>query len=142
MDAVVASFHRKAIPLLLPYTTAFDNTTWYASQAVLIYRAYCIYGYVLQFDWIGWDNNASRNTHSKYPKSGNPFEMAQSMFDRILPPWAAKLALEQGPRAPPNNGAISPFAPRWPNWEQAIPADCLNMSMMNLEHVGFEGPMT
>jgi hypothetical protein len=142
-DAVAASFHRQAVPLLLPYTTMFDSESWWASQAALIYRMYCVYGHSLQFDWIGWDGRVSSNRHAAYPRSGDPFGLVQPILGRLLPPWAVELALKQrGPRSPPNEGAIDPSPSQKTNWLEAISIDCFgNSTMINLEHRGFDGPI-
>ena len=50
IDAMFNAFHHDAIDLLLPYCTRFDETSWWISQAVLIYRSLCVYGHVIQFN--------------------------------------------------------------------------------------------
>ena len=52
IDAAANSFHRDAIPILLPYATDFDAESWWTSQHVLFYRMYCVYGSVIQINSV------------------------------------------------------------------------------------------
>lgn len=52
LDARVTSFHRALAlderRLVLPYVSSFDDVSWAASQAVLLWRSLCLLGAVVQ----------------------------------------------------------------------------------------------
>lgn len=51
-DARVNSFHRSIAldprRLILPYVTTLDARSWYATQAIIIWRSLCLFGAVVQ----------------------------------------------------------------------------------------------
>jgi hypothetical protein len=67
MDAAVNAFHHTAAAILLPYTTLFDETTWWASQGVLLFRMRCLYGSTLQFNGLTRSEKIA-NEHAEYPR--------------------------------------------------------------------------
>lgn len=65
VDAQLNAFHRAAVPLLLPYTTELDNTSWWYSQYILYHVSYgCLRGGIVTLGGFVW----TESEHSSYPK--------------------------------------------------------------------------
>lgn len=75
VDAMFNAFHRDALDFVLPYCPRYDASSWWKSQAILVYRSFCLYGHVIQFNAL----NAVALKHGKYPRDQDPWKIDQDM---------------------------------------------------------------
>ena len=93
-DAMVNAFHYKAIKYLLPYISAFDQQTWWASQMALIVRTEILFrGQLLLHRYI----RVTGYQHRPYPRNLNfPPNMyswfTQGLDAHFVPGCVAKCA--------------------------------------------------
>eukprot|EP01103_Thecamoeba_quadrilineata_P006328 TRINITY_DN16055_c0_g1_i1.p1 TRINITY_DN16055_c0_g1~~TRINITY_DN16055_c0_g1_i1.p1 ORF type:complete len:367 (+),score=11.17 TRINITY_DN16055_c0_g1_i1:61-1161(+) len=79
VDANVNAFHRDAVELLLPYFGKYDHLSWWISQAYLVYKSICVYGHVMQFNYVILLNT----DHREYPKTMGPKELFALLDDEM-----------------------------------------------------------
>ncbi|CAF3703812.1 unnamed protein product [Rotaria socialis] len=75
VDAMFNAFHRDALDFLLPCCPRYSASSWWKSQAILIYRSLCLYGHVIQFNAI----QISAQKHRVYPRDSDPWKIDQDM---------------------------------------------------------------
>ncbi len=81
MDACFNAFHKETVPVLLPYTTSFDNVSWHYSQAIIIALLDCMYPLNrVQCNSITVVNSISR----PYPRDNQDFFPLQCFLREIL----------------------------------------------------------
>jgi hypothetical protein len=134
-DADFNAFHRKAVPILLPYATTFDSKNWYASRCVLLYRMLCVDGYPLQVNGYS-PVPEEKEEHAPYPKKGDAWQIARSIVDEYLPPLIASEVKNKNVSLQEVKCMYSKAEKR-ANWTSAIPDSCRTQTMRNVEHGGF-----
>eukprot|EP00047_Mylnosiga_fluctuans_P014107 m.35435 g.35435 ORF g.35435 m.35435 type:complete len:406 (-) comp5325_c0_seq1:233-1450(-) len=143
-DGAFNAFHRRALPVLLPYATLFDSVSWWASQAVLLQRAKCVYNQMLLFNWLH-QQAEQPNEHSKYPRLTGSHAHAAAINASLfyLPPELSHPSLLLRPIHRPNyipNMMSLSFMPPAPlAWAVHPRCSLPQYSLMNVEHEGFEG---
>ncbi|CAF1346832.1 unnamed protein product [Rotaria magnacalcarata] len=75
VDAMFNAFHRDALDFVLPYCPRYDASSWWKSQAILIYRSLCLYGHAIQFNAI----QISAQKHRAYQRDNDPWKIDQDM---------------------------------------------------------------
>lgn len=67
MDPIVASFHRTAVDILLPFTEKFDNASWYASGIIAdVFASAVVPSYCHVYEEVLIE--LANQQHTEYPK--------------------------------------------------------------------------
>lgn len=136
--------------LLLPYATDFDSLTWWSSQAVLLWRSYCVYGAVMSVNGVVdaelvGSPSAHGNEHSSCASQaspgfwltcadprGDPWYGPGQRIDDIVPPAIARMP------TPRESGPLAPFMPRRADWLAAVPEGCWTRYAGRFRFGGFD----
>lgn len=129
VDAMLHTFHRDVISLVLPYCELYDKTSWWTSQAILLLRSLCVFGYAVQLNRFHIQSNMK---HRSYPRQGDPWKMIKQRFHpSFLDPLSRWLG---------NERKIYPILPHtYHRWNRSIASsECMsNFSCMERKHCTF-----
>jgi len=68
-DGMFNSFQADAVDVVLPYCTSMDGISWWASQFLLVHRATCLHGHVLEYNDVAVKQ--SEQKHREYTRGDN-----------------------------------------------------------------------
>ena len=98
-DAALNAFHRAALPVILPYNSRLDNSSWWSSQEVVFHLGHaCLKGGIVTLG--GFSVPAEHMEHDDYPRGLDHGAVAATleMDYEFLIPWPIEtsgVALEQ-----------------------------------------------
>jgi hypothetical protein len=91
-DAMINAFHRRAVPVFLPYISKMDNRSWWASQAILFHlTSGCLTGSGF-VRFMGFTTSSVYQKHTAYP-NGRDYTREESLAVELrtkygVPNWA------------------------------------------------------
>ncbi|XP_065062388.1 uncharacterized protein LOC135689165 [Rhopilema esculentum] len=71
-DELFIAFHREAVPLLLPYTTMFDNISWHLAGVINIFRARAL---LYKHGMANYKISVVNHKHRFYPRGKIPRDL-------------------------------------------------------------------
>lgn len=109
-------FHRRAVPVLLPYHDDLDRVSWFASQELVqLYSRLCLPGAVVG---LALTVRSADNQHASYPRHGYSGENVTSVLRKHHPAIAGRFLDNSGTGvcAPPSTPAPAPPFGSYPIW--------------------------